>query len=170
MIKPTVGRVVWYYGGKDFFKPPYQPLAAIVCFVETDDLLNLTVFGSKGECFPRERIRLVQDVEKAAATDNLPDSEFCTWMPFQKAQPAIAESVESRLKFLEDAVNGLSVASTKVPVAELDPVTGKPKLWVPAGNPGNPLPAEVPPGAGAPPSTPSTDAPSATPAVKQVTK
>jgi hypothetical protein len=99
MIKPTVGRIVWYYGSKDLVI--YQPLSAIICFVESDEKVNLHVFGAKGECFPRERVRLVQDLEKSKASDNLPDSEFCTWMPFQKAQPAVAEAVETRLKVLE---------------------------------------------------------------------
>lgn len=100
MIKPTIGRVVWYFGGKELLH--LQPLAAIVCHVESDTKINLVVFGAKGECFPRERVSLVQDIDEAKASDNLPDGELCTWMPFQKAQsdkpPLNAEQVATQVQ------------------------------------------------------------------------
>lgn len=135
MIKPTVGRVVWYYGSKALVV--HQALAAIVAFVESDEKVNLLVVGGSGDCFPRQRVRLVQDLEDSKASDNLPDGEFCTWMPFQKAAPAVAQGVEARLAALEAQVEALKL--TQVKPIELGP-DGKPVLWVPPGNPGNPLP------------------------------
>lgn len=177
MIKPTVGRIVWYYGSKDLVV--YQPLAAVVCFVENDEKVNLHVFGAKGECFPRERVRLVQDLEKSKETDNLPDSEFCAWMPFQRVQPQVALVTDERLMALEasvltlgDRLKAYSALVDKLSAkdVELGPELGpdgKPKLWVPPGAPGNPLPAWVPPGA--PPVSSTNDGPAAKPSVpKQV--
>lgn len=211
MIKPTIGRIVWFYGSKDLLR--HQPLPAIVCFVESDVKVNLEVFGAKGGSFPREGVTLVQDIEKSKAEEALPVGEFCTWMPFQKAQPQVAMNVEERLATLESranrplqltpeevakqlevavdqrtaevlkeletrtahllAQNGelherirkLEAAFEGVPfhkAVELGP-DGRPKLWVPPGNPGNPLPAGVTPGA-----PPVVDVPSKPPVPKQV--
>jgi|WetSurMetagenome_2_1015567.scaffolds.fasta_scaffold1046042_1 hypothetical protein len=85
MIKPTVGRIVWYHGyGQD--DPTHtlyntQPLAAIITHVHSDVLVNLCVFNANGIPLSRPSIRLVQD--DATEDEALPN---CQWMPYQKLQ------------------------------------------------------------------------------------
>lgn len=78
-ISPTVGRVVWFYryvtgqGHKG-------PLAAHVCRVFSDSMVNLMVISEDGAPRSECSVRLVQDGEEAPTTD------YCGWMPYQVAQ------------------------------------------------------------------------------------
>jgi hypothetical protein len=78
MIAPTVGRIVWFYEAAGT-----PPLAAIVCHVTNDQLINLTVFGRYGESTPALDVLLLQD------DDELPSGgHFAQWMPYQRGQAA----------------------------------------------------------------------------------
>lgn len=81
MIKPTIGRVVWYH-------PPFTPdsgsnertLAAIVCHVWSDTCVNLAVFDANGVASNQTSVFLFQgDSER-------PSSCYCEWMPYQIGQ------------------------------------------------------------------------------------
>lgn len=86
-IKPTVGRVVWFYppanaqeGG--FARPDEgQPLAAIVTRVWSDRMLNLTVFDANGVPHGRTSVQLLQEGELPLA-----NGYYATWMPYQVGQ------------------------------------------------------------------------------------
>lgn len=87
MIKPTVGRVVWFYpssnGTEAGFAPPdpMTPCAAIIARVWGDDMVNLAVFDANGTSHSRTSVPLVQPDERK------PDGGyFCEWMPFQVGQ------------------------------------------------------------------------------------
>lgn len=92
-IKPTPGRVVWYYPAINSAElgfasaPGDQPLAAIVAFVWSDSMVNLTVFDANGAPHSRTSVQLVQDVQ-----GDRPASPYCTWMPYQKDQAAKAQA------------------------------------------------------------------------------
>lgn len=88
MIKPTIGRVVWFY---EPFVPdvPEQAQAAIVAFVHSDTLVNLTVFDSQGIPHGRTSITLRQPGEVS------PAGPFCEWMPYQIGQVAKTETAPS---------------------------------------------------------------------------
>lgn len=86
MIKPTVGRVVWFtpsvnsadsdfahYGGD-------QPHAAMIVYVWSDSLINLVVYGHDGKPHAKTSVPLVQEAEPK------PDGYFASWMPFQVGQ------------------------------------------------------------------------------------
>lgn len=104
MIKPTVGRVVWYTpspigvdgSGRKIFQFPCtvgQPLAAIIAYVHSDSMVNLTVFDANGESHGVCSVDLIQDGQ--------PKPEFgryCEWMPYQKGQAAKTGQVEAQLK------------------------------------------------------------------------
>ena len=78
MIKPTVGRVVWYYPAGAY--SGQQPSAAIITHVENDSRVNLAVFGITGNTFGRTSVLLAQD-------DGIrPEGEYCAWMPYQIGQ------------------------------------------------------------------------------------
>jgi hypothetical protein len=85
MIKPTVGRVVWYWLGSA--TPQRQPLAAIVAGVDGDSLVNLSVFDFEGNQRGEVNVPLIQD------GDPRPSTHFCEWMPYQKGQAAKTEEV-----------------------------------------------------------------------------
>lgn len=84
-ISPTVGRVVWFtpadadlitrYGGQRF--------AAIVAYVWSDWLVNLTVFDHDGYAHARTSVPLLQDGEPKQE-----GGHYCEWMPYQKGQAA----------------------------------------------------------------------------------
>lgn len=92
MIKPTIGRVVWYW------PPPSdsivgndgsQPLAALVTRVWSDTCVNLAVFDANGMPANRTSVLLHQDENPK------PSSGFAEWMPYQKGQAAKTEAIEA---------------------------------------------------------------------------
>ena len=97
MIKPTVGRVVWYR--PDLFDKSQtgmevngeQPLTAIITTVWKDGLVNLAVFDAYGRQFNRLNIKLHQGDGPA------PKPSYCEWMPYQVGQAAKTEALEHDL-------------------------------------------------------------------------
>ena len=91
MIKPTVGRVVWFYkyvtgqGHKG-------PLAAHVAYVHSDMRVNLMVIDENGNPRSETSVRLIQEGEEA------PTRNYCEWMPYQKGQATKTEALEAELK------------------------------------------------------------------------
>lgn len=88
MIKPTVGRVVWYQpndadaeklGALAFGSS--QPLAAHVAYVHSDIMVNLMVIDPNGNPHSRTSVRLVQAGELPLVGES-----FCEWMPYQVGQ------------------------------------------------------------------------------------
>ncbi len=78
MIAPTVGRILWYRPDGPF--GPTQ--AAIVCGVNSENNVNLAVFGIYGEG-PKQYqgIQLIQE-----ETSVHPKGPYAQWMPFQVGQ------------------------------------------------------------------------------------
>jgi hypothetical protein len=92
MIKPTVGRVVWYRKpGKE------QPQAAIVAYVHSDSIVNLHVIDQAGVGRAETSVTLRQDNEPQ------PDGAYCEWMPYQIGQAAKTEAAEKALEEQESA-------------------------------------------------------------------
>lgn len=96
MIKPTVGRVVWFYPighpSLNLNNNLNAPLAAIIAYVWSDVLVNLAVFDCNGNSVPHTSIVLEQDEVPAP-----PGQSYCTWMPYQKGQAAKTEALEAKL-------------------------------------------------------------------------
>lgn len=90
MIKPTVGRVVWYRPGNSdgLVAIGDHPLAAIIAGVWSDDCVNLAVFDANGIPHSRTSVLLIQEHHPR------PDSRFAEWMPYQKGQAAKHEALE----------------------------------------------------------------------------
>lgn len=78
---PTPGRVVWYYPGKYDGIPhaPGEPLAAMVCRVFSDRMVNLRVIDQNGDAHARTSVVLVQEDDSVN-----PDNAHCKWMPYQQ--------------------------------------------------------------------------------------
>jgi hypothetical protein len=92
MIKPTVGRVVWFYryiqnqGHKG-------PMAGHVAFVHSDTMVNLMTIDENGNPHSETSVELIQDDDTPA-----PGYSYCIWMPYQKGQAAKTEQLEAQLR------------------------------------------------------------------------
>lgn len=93
VIKPTVGRVVWYRpcASDPFNGSDGQPLAAIVTHVWNDRMVNLGVFDPNGFVHGVTSVTLAQEGDEA------PTARYCEWMPYQKGQAAKTASLEAKL-------------------------------------------------------------------------
>lgn len=87
MIKPTVGRVVWFYrDGISQFAAGSQPEAAIVAYVHSDEMLNLMVVNSAGLPESKTSVPLLQEEHFSSDDTRAWPSSFATWMPYQIGQ------------------------------------------------------------------------------------
>lgn len=89
VIKPTVGRIVWYYENGDQRRASESPYAAQVAYVHSDSCVNLGYLDHNGVALSATSVRLVQDGATAPEW-----GAFCEWMPFQKGQAAKTKAVE----------------------------------------------------------------------------
>lgn len=78
MIKPSIGRVVWFYDEKHL--DGEQPKAALVCHVWSDTCVNLAVFDANGSASNRTSVLLYQ------GEGERPSRMFAEWMPYQVGQ------------------------------------------------------------------------------------
>lgn len=93
MIIPTVGRVVWFHVGAHATNlQSDQPLAAIITYVHSDDVINLVVFGKGGDCHQRGSVPLWQGEGDAPERGS-----YAEWMPYQKGQAAKLEEIEAKI-------------------------------------------------------------------------
>lgn len=97
MIRPTVGRVVWFHPHRsdpmwEFLCSEKQPCAGIVAFVTHDHMVSLTVFDHCGVSHPRQNVWLLQDDERPPD-----DASWCEWMPYQKGHAEKTEELEAKL-------------------------------------------------------------------------
>lgn len=82
MIKPTIGRVVWFQPGKQADQPlRTQPYAALICFVHSDTLINVGFFSEGGTAGRATSVRLLQEGEDVPL-----NGYFAEWMPYQATQ------------------------------------------------------------------------------------
>lgn len=99
MIKPTVGRVVWFCPshGDPLHSFVFSHgdgrsirLAAIVAWVHSDRMVNLAIFDPSGVAQARTSVPLLQDGDPPSPYS------FCEWMPYQKGQAAKTEAAEAK--------------------------------------------------------------------------
>ena len=86
MIKPTVGRIVWFMADNI---PDCVPLAGVIAGVQSDLMVNLSLFDSQGNQYARPNVRLVQE------DDDVPTGPYACWMPYQLEQAKKAAPHES---------------------------------------------------------------------------
>ncbi len=99
MIKPTVGRVVWYHPhnvnnaavAMHGDSERQVTHAAQIVHVWSDTMVNLVVFDSNGVPYSVTSALLLQD-------DNpCPAEGYAEWMPYQLGQAAKTEQAEVKL-------------------------------------------------------------------------
>lgn len=120
VIKPTVGRIVWYRPSYDVRLMTFDnnmtvydnkmPLAAQIVWVWSDTCVNLDVIDHAGVHHQRTSVTLLQALSRDARvgesvefgepepiSDNL-SRGYCEWMPYQKGQAAKTEALEAAAK------------------------------------------------------------------------
>jgi hypothetical protein len=83
VIKPTIGRVVWYTpatGERIRGQPNDQKLAAHVTYVWSDRTINIMAITPNGDPYGVRSVTLIQD------GDPYPVDRYCEWMPYQIGQ------------------------------------------------------------------------------------
>lgn len=112
IIKPSVGRVLHFFpstvymdGRKLAFSDPSQPLAAMISYVHSDTMVNLTAWDQNGVSFSVCSVPLVQSGARSVG------SFYAEWMPYQKGQAAKTEQLAEQLK-------GASATITVPPLAD----------------------------------------------------
>jgi hypothetical protein len=83
MIKPTPGRVVWYWPSDQDPTPIFkgEALAAHVARVISDREVNLLVIRADGITYGRHNVRLIQEGDARPK-----EGGFAEWMPYQVGQ------------------------------------------------------------------------------------
>lgn len=93
-IKPTIGRVLWFWS-EELLVEDTQPEAAIVVYVHNDQEVSLVVFDRFGAPRPELRVWLESDSDAAPR----PTHRYAQWMPYQvgqaRAQAAGAKTADS---------------------------------------------------------------------------
>ncbi len=82
--------MVWFYKYNGVFGHQ-GPLAAHVCKVHSDRMVNLMVIGESGVPFSETSVPLVQPNEE------VPAGNYCSWMPYQVGQAQKTEALERQL-------------------------------------------------------------------------
>lgn len=96
MIQPTVGRIVWFYEWVSSIHPQSPkshhegPLAAIVTVIHNDRCISVSVFRQGREATHHVSVKLLQD-----ENEEIPNTDYCCWMPYQKGQAAKTEQLET---------------------------------------------------------------------------
>lgn len=113
VIKPSIGRVVWFFANEATAKlqglhigDPLQACAAIITYVHSDTMVNLSVFDQNGKQQPVTSVDLLQDAENGAGY-----GMYATWMPYQKGQAAKTESLERQVLSGSDPAESAGKAS-----------------------------------------------------------
>lgn len=114
MIKPVVGRVVWYWTSNAARAAGAQPLAAQVAHVWSDTCINIGYLDANGRPSAATSVRLVQDGEDYPST-----GPFCEWMPYQKGQAAKAEAAEKSAEVRHGDVKDLQAVLDKIQPSQL---------------------------------------------------
>ena len=92
VIHPTNGRIVWYQksDNQHHITQRGQPLAAMVCHVWGDRLVNLKVTDADGIDHAVTSVPLMQQGD----LEPTPGGFYAYWMPYQQGQAAKAEALE----------------------------------------------------------------------------
>ena len=110
LITPTIGRQVWFRPSKeDTLHTGFgEPLAATICRVWNDRMVNLQVIDVEGRAHARTSVLLLQGDEGYA-----PVTGHCEWMPYQKgqakAQETAAAATDSSSESLKSATEAFEL-------------------------------------------------------------
>lgn len=165
IIKPTPGRVVWYWPSQQeidakaiAYFDQTQPLAATVAYAWHDRMVNLSVIDQDGAQFRRTSVTLLQEGGERPHTSEGP---FAEWMPYQKGQAAKADATAAPCGGEWGACGATPNAGAVGEFVPVDSYSGKPVADATVGS--------VTTGAAPLPESSSAEAPAAAPAAKKTT-
>lgn len=95
MIKPTIGRKVWFTPGVeiDDRDDREQPFDATIVYVHNNDrMVNISYHDHYGNQHGQTSVLMLQEGDAQS-----PDGNYCEWMPYQKGQAAKTESLEKQV-------------------------------------------------------------------------
>ncbi|HEY5798682.1 MAG TPA: Gp49 family protein [Burkholderiaceae bacterium] len=125
MIKPTVGRKVWYRPSVDGMDAAIaingtDPVDATIVAVHSDRLVNLAIFDAHGEPHQRRSVTLLQD-DDACSTNG----RYVEWMPYQVGQAKKDESAPAATPAASDAaieqeIQAKGLTAPRVTPADID--------------------------------------------------
>ncbi len=103
MIKPTIGRRVWFWPSSSYVDRNRsvtmlrgdQPFDAGIVYVHHDRMVNLLVTDHVGHVFV---VRSVPLLQAGDPSDGKSYDFYCEWMPYQKGQAAKAEGLSGTLQ------------------------------------------------------------------------
>ena len=93
MIKPTVGRVIWWFEHDNVTDLIVGPMVALIADVYPSGRVTLVGWDLDGK--PRIGLKHVRIVENGDATD---EDVWAQWMPYQQGQAAKTEQLEAKLQ------------------------------------------------------------------------
>lgn len=137
MPKPSIGRVVWVF--PDGHDRGAQPLAGLIAYVHSDNLINVGVHDQEGRNMPMTQVRLIP------AGEDIPERGHCAcWMPYQIEQAnknqaetdKIMEAGKAALAEKAAPVTPEPAPANRAPAAEklpADPLTGAEGAKAPGG-------------------------------------
>lgn len=85
LIKPSIGRVVWFYPAGHSREG--QALPALISYVHSDACINVGGFDQNGNPVSATSVALIPAGEPLPETGHV-----ATWMPYQAAQAAKVET------------------------------------------------------------------------------
>ena len=94
IIKPTVGRIVYFYNKQWIGEGWDEACAAIIVHVWSDHLVNLVVFHHIATTHKFGSIHLYQPGERPENIRDIPESCWAEWMPYQVKKGFGSESGE----------------------------------------------------------------------------
>lgn len=110
LIRPTIGRIVWYWR-EPIHAEDAQPEAAKIVYVHNDSLVNLRVYDHNGGAAGCTSVVLRHEGE------GVPSVSYCEWMPYQKGQAAKTDAAESAARAANNAeLGGGAKGETSRPV------------------------------------------------------
>lgn len=129
MIKPTIGRQVWFRGipwttATHADKTPLrmdanQAMAATIVYVHSDLYVNLDVIDHAGVHWPVPSVRLFQGGEEPGG------AAYAEWMPYQLAKPDAFSSMLfdglARGTSWPELPNNISMSETLAGTGQLSP-------------------------------------------------
>lgn len=93
IIKPTLGRVIWYNPMGSLLVSSNGYLTALICDVNADETVNLAVFDTKGNLHQRQNVPILDE-------NQISSDHYARWMPYQVGQAAKAESLQAQVEAL----------------------------------------------------------------------
>lgn len=94
MIKPTIGRVVWFQPSRSPDMPPLaQPFAALIAYVHSGTCINVAAFDQNGAHIAACSVKLLQEGEAPPET-----GYYAEWAPLQKGQAKLQEAEQPALQ------------------------------------------------------------------------